>query len=144
MIPGRGRRRDERRSARLAIAAPKDTMPMVAKACRSWWEAIAEHSYHPLVQVDLVNGAGRGRFVVVRGCPLGPGGDRCEWHASGTAAEEVPGIQLRGWARLCVVSGGPRVPGGDRYEWRARGTAAEDVPGIQLRGWLHSDRRLRP
>src|SRR4029453_9029566 len=43
------------------------------------------------------NGAGRGRFVVIRGCPLVPGGDRCEWHASGTAAEDDPGIQLRGW-----------------------------------------------
>ena len=30
--------------------------------------------------------------MVVRGCPLGTGQDRCEWHASGTAAEDDPGI----------------------------------------------------
>jgi hypothetical protein len=33
------------------------------------------------------NGAGRGRFVIDRGCPLVTGRDCCEWHASGTAGE---------------------------------------------------------
>jgi hypothetical protein len=37
------------------------------------------------------NSAGRGRFLVVRGCPLGTVHDRCEWHASGTAVEEDAG-----------------------------------------------------
>jgi hypothetical protein len=36
---------------------------------------------------ELVNGAGRGRRWVVRGCPLETGQDRCEWHGSGTAGE---------------------------------------------------------
>jgi hypothetical protein len=35
--------------------------------------------------------------VVVRGCPLGTGQDRCEWHASGKAAEDDPGIGCAGW-----------------------------------------------
>jgi hypothetical protein len=34
---------------------------------------------------ETVIGAGRGRRDVVRGCPLGTGQDRYEWHASGTA-----------------------------------------------------------
>jgi hypothetical protein len=32
-----------------------------------------------------VNGAGRGDFVVIRGCPPGTVQDCCEWHGSGTA-----------------------------------------------------------
>jgi hypothetical protein len=36
------------------------------------------------------NGAGRGCFVVVRGCPLGTDEDRCEWHACGTVSEDDP------------------------------------------------------
>jgi hypothetical protein len=37
---------------------------------------------------EVVIGAGQGRGGVVRGCPLGTGQDRCEWHAHGTAGEE--------------------------------------------------------
>jgi len=43
----------------------------------------------------MSNGAGRGRWSAVRGCPLGTGQVRCEWHASGTASE---GDQERGGA----------------------------------------------
>jgi hypothetical protein len=39
-----------------SFSLPPSASRLVAKACRSWWEALAEHSYHPLVQVDLVNG----------------------------------------------------------------------------------------
>jgi hypothetical protein len=46
------------------------------------------------------NGAGRGRFIVVRGCPLGTAQDRCEWHACGTASEDDPRILWRRWLRL--------------------------------------------
>jgi hypothetical protein len=35
---------------------------------------------------EAANGAGRACLVIVRGCPLGNGRDRCEWHANGTAA----------------------------------------------------------
>ena len=35
--------------------------------------------------------------MVVRGCPLGTVQDCCEWHASGTAAEDDSGIPLRRW-----------------------------------------------
>jgi hypothetical protein len=41
--------------------------------------------------------AGRCSLGVVRGCPLGTDEDRCEWHASGTAVEDDPGIWLRRW-----------------------------------------------
>jgi hypothetical protein len=34
------------------------------------------------------NGAGRGSFGIVRGCPLGTAQDRYEWHARGTAGED--------------------------------------------------------
>jgi hypothetical protein len=37
---------------------------------------------------EAANGAGRGHFGVVHGCPLGTGQDRCEWHASGTVGED--------------------------------------------------------
>jgi hypothetical protein len=45
-------------------------------------------------------------FGVVRGCPLGTGQDRCEWHASGTAGStraarnDTPGrsAMVQGWA----------------------------------------------
>jgi hypothetical protein len=33
--------------------------------------------------------------VVVRGCPAVTVQDCCEWHGSGTDAEDDPGIQLR-------------------------------------------------
>jgi hypothetical protein len=46
------------------------------------------------------NGAGRGCFVVVRGCPLGTVQDRCEWHACGTASEDDPRTPWRRWLRL--------------------------------------------
>jgi hypothetical protein len=36
-------------------------------------------------------------FGVVRGCPLRTGPDRCEWHASGMAAEDDTGIGLGLW-----------------------------------------------
>jgi hypothetical protein len=42
-------------------------------------------------------GAGRDCFVVVRGCPLGTGKDRCEWHAGGTADEDDVGTRSRCW-----------------------------------------------
>jgi hypothetical protein len=45
----------------------------------------------------MVNGAGRGRLGVVRGCPFATGKDRCEWQANGMAAEDDPGIRLRRW-----------------------------------------------
>jgi hypothetical protein len=48
-----------------------------------------------LSPVRMGNGAGRGCFVVVRGCPFETGQDRSEWHASGTAAEDGPEIRLR-------------------------------------------------
>jgi hypothetical protein len=41
-----------------------------------------------LPPATIENGAGRGRCGVVRGCPLGTGRDRCEWHGSGTADED--------------------------------------------------------
>jgi hypothetical protein len=41
-----------------------------------------------LLPATIENGAGRGRCGVVRGCPLGTGWDRCEWHGSGTADED--------------------------------------------------------
>jgi hypothetical protein len=46
------------------------------------------------------NGAGRGCFVVVRGCPLGTAQDRCEWHACGTVGEDDPRTPWRRWLRL--------------------------------------------
>jgi hypothetical protein len=52
-------------------------------------------------------------FGVVRGCPLGTAQDRCEWHASGTAAD--PGIWLRRYfyldRRVRPVLGGHRLMG---------------------------------
>jgi hypothetical protein len=39
---------------------------------------------------ESVIGAGRGRWGVVHGCPLGTARDRCEWQASGTAGEDTP------------------------------------------------------
>ena len=42
-------------------------------------------------------GAGRVRRGIVRGCPLGTGQDRCEWHAGGTAGVGDPGIRLSRW-----------------------------------------------
>jgi hypothetical protein len=45
------------------------------------------------------NGAGRGCFVVVRGCPLRTVQDRCEWHACGTASEDDPRTLWRRWLR---------------------------------------------
>jgi hypothetical protein len=47
----------------------------------------------PTATCDL--DAGRCCLGVVRGCPVGTDKDRCEWHASGTAAEDDPGIRLR-------------------------------------------------
>jgi hypothetical protein len=44
----------------------------------------------PLSTARMGNGAGRGRFIIVRGCPLGTVQDHCEWHTSGTAAEDDP------------------------------------------------------
>jgi hypothetical protein len=41
-----------------------------------------------LPPATIENGARRGRCGVVRGCPLGTGRDRCEWHACGTAGED--------------------------------------------------------
>jgi hypothetical protein len=54
----------------------------------------------PLSPARGGNGAGRGYFVVVRGCPLGTVQDRCEWHASGTASEGDPCTPWRRW--LCL------------------------------------------
>jgi hypothetical protein len=44
--------------------------------------------------------AGRRGLGVGCGCPLGTDQDRCEWQASGTAAEDDPGIRLRRWLHL--------------------------------------------
>jgi hypothetical protein len=38
---------------------------------------------------DVVIAAGRGCRGIVRGCPPGTGQDRCEWHGSGTAGDDV-------------------------------------------------------
>jgi hypothetical protein len=73
------------------------------------------------------NGAGRGRFGLVRGCPLGTGQDRCEWHASGTASEddvrgslaEWPSARPQGEARLrraCLVGKGRRPAAGVTWD----------------------------
>jgi hypothetical protein len=43
---------------------------------------------------------GRDSSGVVRGCPFGTGGDRCEWHACGTAGEDDPPTPWRRWLRL--------------------------------------------
>ena len=37
---------------------------------------------------QVTKGAGHGHRVIVRGYPLGTGGDCCEWHGSGTADED--------------------------------------------------------
>jgi hypothetical protein len=49
------------------------------------------------------NGAGRGCFVVVRGCPLGTGDDRCEWQASGTVGEQDGGTAWRPFGTSSAV-----------------------------------------
>jgi hypothetical protein len=69
------------------------------------------------------NSAGRGCFVVVRGCPLDTAHARCLWHAEGTAGEDEAasgragsGHQLDRWARPVL---------GDRpSRWRAAGQRA--------------------
>jgi hypothetical protein len=56
------------------------------------------------------DGAGRGWFGSVRGCPLGTVQDRCEWQASGTAAggtwravATMAHLHRRGWTILGIL-----------------------------------------
>jgi hypothetical protein len=69
------------------------------------------------------NGAGPGRWGTVRGCPLGTGPDRCEWHGSGTAGEDDRGLGLAVMAPVRAM--GEARPGRPRaslasLRWEAR------------------------
>jgi hypothetical protein len=80
--------------ARQGRCRPRRTDPQLAKPARAG-----------SLPAEAGNGAGQGYLAVVRGCPLGTGQDRREWHASGTAGEGNP-------ARTCRRRAPGRPKGG--------------------------------
>jgi hypothetical protein len=76
-----------------------------------WWDRqirtgdllLAKPDRALLPPARMGNGAGRGSFGVVPGCPLGTVQDCCEWHACGTAGEGERSSEL---AASAVAHGG--------------------------------------
>jgi hypothetical protein len=89
--------------ARQGRCKPRPTDPLLAKPDRG-----------RSLPGQVTNDAGHGRRGLVRGCALGTGRDRCEWHAGGTAGEDDRceacqcWLQLDRWAR---PDPGRRLPG---------------------------------
>jgi hypothetical protein len=67
----------------------------------------------------------------VRGCPLGTGQDRCEWHGSGTAGEDERGcgVAVVGSARAIgeALQDDPSLVG--KPQWR-RGRSSWALSGV--------------
>src|SRR5918999_2162046 len=63
------------------IGRPGTARPMQASTVD---HLLAKSDRPPLLPVGLGNGAGRGGFAVVRGCPLDTEVVRLMWHVSGT------------------------------------------------------------
>jgi hypothetical protein len=70
---------------------------------RPWDSLLAKPDQARSLPAMAGNRAGRGRRGVVRGCPLGTGRDRCEWHASGTAGEMTRAHGDTGGSNLTVA-----------------------------------------
>jgi hypothetical protein len=74
---------------RTTVVSPRKKQGRLMQA-RSTDPLLAEPDRALLSSVRMWSGAGRGRFVVIRGCPLRTAQDCCEWHACGTEPRMTP------------------------------------------------------
>jgi hypothetical protein len=85
----------------LRLLGCRAAFPPTLRSLSDQLDLLLPKPVRPLLSpARMRNSAGRGCFVVVRGCPLRTVQDRCEWHACGTANEDDPRTPWRRWLRL--------------------------------------------